>query len=122
MGFGLKDLEDNIRVRPEFPCVVDNLDTRFAVSRIAELRARSGAGFNTYIETQLLDTPRRFRGQRDALLTRMDFLWNTDFHLFLFPHQRRHPVGVTRLDHDSTDLTDRLRGTRDATLYGWSLL
>ena len=122
MGFGLKDLEDDIRVRPEFPCVVDNLDTGFAVSRVAELRARSGAGFNTYIETQLLDTRRRFRSQRDALFACIDFLWNTDFHLFLFSHQRRRPGGVTRLDHDSTDLTDRLRGTCAATLYGWSLL
>ena len=68
----------------------------FAVSRVAELRARSGAGFNTYIETQLLDTRRRFRSQRDALFACIDFLWNTDFHLFLFSHQRRRPGGVTR--------------------------
>ncbi len=31
MGFGLKNLQDDIRVRPEFPCIVDNLYAGIAI-------------------------------------------------------------------------------------------
>ena len=85
MGFGLEDLQDDIRVRPQFPCVLDDLDTCIAVGRITKLGGGTGPRLHTNIIPKFLKTTRRLRSQGHALFFRVDFLWNANFHLLFSP-------------------------------------